>query len=180
MNCSKPKGYYTKALTRDILEKLYIQEQKTLQQIADIYQTSITTIFRSIKRHKILTRKPGDWDGHNINLVGQHIGYFTILSKQQSQRKPCGQKVCMWECRCICGTIKILSTSELSGGHTKSCGCRQYKHADKNNNWSGYKDISGTYWGALNNGAKHRDIEFNVTIEEIHELQLKMPKQQEL
>lgn len=29
----------------------------------------------------------------------------------------------LWECRCECGTVKVLRGSDLRGGQVKSCGC---------------------------------------------------------
>lgn len=29
----------------------------------------------------------------------------------------------LWLCRCRCGTVRRIRTSNLMGGHTRSCGC---------------------------------------------------------
>jgi hypothetical protein len=34
----------------------------------------------------------------------------------------------------------------------------------KSINWSGYKDITGTYWGSVKKSAKERNLEFNISI----------------
>lgn len=34
----------------------------------------------------------------------------------------------MWRCRCDCGRETVVSSSSLSSGNTKSCGCAQKEH----------------------------------------------------
>ena len=39
----------------------------------------------------------------------------------------------MWECLCRCGNTCIVSTSDLRGGHTSSCGCYQKEKTSSSN-----------------------------------------------
>lgn len=53
-----------------------------------------------------------------LNLVGQKFERLTVLREAPSIG---GRSA--WECRCDCGTVKIIKTEELRSGGTKSCGC---------------------------------------------------------
>jgi hypothetical protein len=39
--------------------------------------------------------------------------------------------------------------------------------------WCGYEEISGTFYGAIRDGAKHRNLQFEISIEYIWNLYLK-------
>lgn len=68
-----------------------------------------------------------------------------------------------WICECDCGKIITVSASLLNQRNKrsiKSCGCKRYEKLKK-----GTKDISGTYLSSIQNSAKHRGIEFNVSPE---------------
>ena len=53
-----------------------------------------------------------------IKLIGQRFGRLTVL--EEAERK--GEKS-RWLCKCDCGCTTIVATSNLTSGHTKSCGC---------------------------------------------------------
>jgi len=61
------------------------------------------------------------------NLVGQKFGKLTVLKYAYNDSH--GKK--KWLCWCECGQKTIVSTSDLKGGHTKSCGCTNIKHGQK-------------------------------------------------
>jgi hypothetical protein len=48
--------------------------------------------------------------------VGQVFGRLTVVAWR-------GGKSSLWQCRCICGTEKVVRASSLRGGNTRSCGC---------------------------------------------------------
>ena len=50
-----------------------------------------------------------------LNIVGQKFGEWEII-----EHKPNGHSLC----RCSCGVEKILQTSTIKGGRSKSCGCK--------------------------------------------------------
>lgn len=56
--------------------------------------------------------------GKVINIVGNIYGRYTVLNRAESKNT-----ATMWNCRCECGTIKIVGGSCLKKGHTVSCGC---------------------------------------------------------
>ena len=80
-----------------------------------------------------------------------------------------------WKCECECGKIKEFPYWGVFSGKTKSCGCYQ-KQITSKRLWKGYEEISGKYWTELQEGAKQRQLEFNLTIEEAWELFVKQNK----
>jgi len=54
------------------------------------------------------------------DIVGQTFGYLTVIKLTDNRGKK-GQAI--FECRCICGNIKLAQGSLLIAGKVKSCGC---------------------------------------------------------
>lgn len=52
------------------------------------------------------------------DLTGRKFGRLTVLSRAESTTRRI-----KWNCRCDCGTEKVVSGENLRSGHTKSCGC---------------------------------------------------------
>lgn len=75
-----------------------------------------------------------------------------------------------WLCRCDCGNTKLVRTSRLtcSSSTVRSCGCQKQKQRGNNNsNWKGVGDLSGYRFGILRRQAKRRNIDFDLTIDEL-------------
>ena len=53
------------------------------------------------------------------DLVGQKFGRLTVTSRSNSRNK----RGVVWNCKCECGTIVEVVSSDLVNGNTKSCGC---------------------------------------------------------
>jgi hypothetical protein len=52
-------------------------------------------------------------------LTGQVFGRLTVRMRGPNTT---GGKT-TWECVCVCGTLRTVSSNHLKNGHTKSCGC---------------------------------------------------------
>jgi hypothetical protein len=67
-----------------------------------------------------------------INRVGETYGRLTVVEH-------CGKDKYnqnLWSCKCICGNVKVVSSSNLGNGRTNSCGClvaesRKIKHGKR-------------------------------------------------
>ena len=59
------------------------------------------------------------------DLTGERFGRLIVLGQSENDYiSPKGQHHSMWWCICDCGSDKIeVRGSELTNGHTKSCGC---------------------------------------------------------
>lgn len=55
------------------------------------------------------------------NLAGDRYGRLTCLAPIEIKRN----RHVVYECRCDCGGIKRVTSSNLRSGHTQSCGCLQ-------------------------------------------------------
>lgn len=77
------------------------------------------------------------------NLVGQRFGKLTVVERDQSR---IGGNA-YWLCKCDCGNEELISvsSSHLSTGHTKSCGCWQKAQTSKTH----IKDRIGNIYGKL-------------------------------
>jgi hypothetical protein len=53
------------------------------------------------------------------DLTGQQFGRWRALRLVESSRTG----LTRWECRCECGTVKLIHAGSLKNGHTQSCGC---------------------------------------------------------
>lgn len=67
-----------------------------------------------------------------------------------------------WVCRCVCGREVVVSTSWLTGGDKRSCGCRNYMRPHGN----AKQDPQVSSWNALiarmKNAARRRRIEWGL------------------
>lgn len=61
------------------------------------------------------------------DLSGMTFGRLTVI-KEAGRTK--GNKV-KWECKCQCGNVVIATSSNLTGGLTKSCGCYRKERSSK-------------------------------------------------
>ena len=56
-------------------------------------------------------------------MLNQRFGHLTVL---QEAGRTAAQKV-RWLCRCDCGQMTAVVSSDLRNGHTRSCGCLHRK-----------------------------------------------------
>ena len=77
-----------------------------------------------------------------IDLTGQKFGRLTVLDFYGSDKR----RESIWRCRCECGNITNVLSSNLRKGYTKSCGCLQKEKAGKN---TPIKDLSNMLFGQL-------------------------------
>ena len=96
------------------------------------------------------------------NLCGKQCGKIFVLERAPDKIVK-NQKVIMWKCKCECGEIIYRRSHNLIH---KDCSCLKCKKKiDRNRNYKGCKDISGTYWSSLKHSAELRGIKFDVDIE---------------
>jgi hypothetical protein len=61
------------------------------------------------------------------DITGQRFGRLTVVSYQGKSKK----RISLWLCDCDCGCTRIVLSSNLRNGHTKSCGCLQREVTSK-------------------------------------------------
>lgn len=57
--------------------------------------------------------------GAFIDMTGQRFGRLTVLEQAESSRH--GRT--RWTCRCDCGSVKTIQSTDLRSGRSSSCGC---------------------------------------------------------
>ena len=104
--------------------------------------------------------------GVRLDLVGDIYGRLIVLKDTGNDKH--GKS--LWECKCDCGNIITVVSSSLKRGLTKSCGCLHKEIVIKSlrieKGESGFNILFYTYKRA----AKRRNLEFNLTREQIKEL----------
>lgn len=99
------------------------------------------------------------------DISGQRFGKLVALNYVETINK-----TSRYLCQCDCGKQKILIRKLLVRGDTTSCGCDWIKSNIKHHSWKGYKDIPLDFFTTIKRGAESRNIEFNITIEQISDL----------
>jgi len=79
----------------------------------------------------------------------------------------------IWECKCDCGNVKLVSGSNLRSNHTKSCGCireeRLRKLGKDRRKIEGESSFNALFY-AYKVNSKKRDLKFLLTKEEFRRL----------
>lgn len=55
----------------------------------------------------------------SLVFIGEKYGRWTVLAEAESMRD--GHRTV--ECRCDCGTVRVVAASDLKSGSSRSCGC---------------------------------------------------------
>lgn len=75
-----------------------------------------------------------------IDLTGQKFERLKVISYAGTDKR--GKA--LWKCECKCGNTKIVIGTDLSNGHTKSCGCIQKENTSISNTKHG--DTESRLW----------------------------------
>lgn len=71
----------------------------------------------------------------SATLAGKKFGLLTVTGKAESDKWGHSR----WNCICVCGGIKMVTSGDLKYGGVKSCGCLNYQMGEQNKNWKGGK-----------------------------------------
>ena len=63
------------------------------------------------------------------DLTGQRFGRLLVLYDSGKRDRNYHK---FWMCKCDCGSLKLVSSTHLKSGHTKSCGCLRKEIQIKN------------------------------------------------
>ncbi len=77
--------------------------------------------------------------GKLINMTGQRFGRLTVKEYAGDSK---------WLCKCDCGNLVEIRTSNLTNGHTKSCGCLAREQSSVNGK-KALMDLEGKEFGNL-------------------------------
>jgi hypothetical protein len=123
--------------------------------------------------------------GHNFkDLTGREFGRLWVIGRLAVD----GKRYARWQCICKCGNRKVVLGGNLLSGRTKSCGCLQtesrFIHArhtnrrrgERNLNWTGHGEISGSWWRNLQRNARERNLSVEITLGQAWELFLRQDR----
>lgn len=82
--------------------------------------------------------------GAKKDLTGMIFGKLTVIREVPKNERPNPTKV-FWNCKCDCGNETIVLSSNLTNGHTTSCGCKRAEAMAKTMT----KNIAGNKYGKL-------------------------------
>ena len=111
------------------------------------------------------------------NVVGQKFGFLQTKEIIILDLRKNNSKIYGFVCVCDCGNNVKKPCREVISGLITSCGCRrdQYEKISGKNNvrFTGYEEISGSYWAMLKQSAKLRNHEFSISLKYIWDLFVK-------
>lgn len=102
-------------------------------------------------------------------VAGEKINNWVVLDSKILRKH--GRSYIRVRCSCSSKTEFELPYSHLES--KKSTGC---KNCSRFHTHKGYELITGTFWSLIENGAKKRNIEFSISIQDAWELYLKQNK----
>lgn len=100
--------------------------------------------------NKIKVRSCGCIPNGLLDKRGQKFNKLTVLNYHS-----CKNESHLWECICDCGNNTLVSTSDLSTGHKKSCGCLSKLPKGQ--------AALNTHFRIYTKGAASRGYDFNLT-----------------
>ena len=143
-------------MDKDTLIRMYKVENQQPKQIAAFFDVPVHKIRNLFTKYNIPANREYSFDRP---LIGQkfnrwkYLGDYGVIGT-----------VLYWNCECECGTLKKVSYFQVKSGGSKSCGCYHRDRA-RETNWTGYKEISGTYWQTIKTRQNSRGrLPFNITI----------------
>lgn len=84
------------------------------------------------------------------DLTGKSFGRLTVIERTKPRIEE-RAKFAWWKCKCECGNMIDVRSSELKRMHTKSCGCLNEEWKRNFNEHTGkvFKDLTGQRYGRL-------------------------------
>lgn len=126
---------------------------------------------KAVKRGRLVLdpAKPPKKSGVARDMTGKRFGKLVVEKKIGSVKGGI-----QWICRCDCGTEVIAVSAKLNIGEKSSCPkCQVRPSGSKHFHWTGYEEICGSHWKAIQRGARTRELPFDLTIQQAWELFLK-------
>lgn len=151
-------------ISKQYLISEYVENKLSCHKISKKLGCSAGKVLRYLKLYNIpLTSKK---DYLMVDRTGQVFNELTVVGIG-SKTKKSGN--IYWICRCSCG-----NTVEISGDNllnAKACGL-----CPASTNFKGVGELSSKYFSSLKFGAKQRNLEFNITKQELWDLFIKQDR----
>lgn len=95
------------------------------------------------------------------SMIGKKFGKLTILEKLDKKINNTVQYKCLCQCSLDKTNIVYLELCKMTTGHTSSCGCNRIGNTSFR--WNGVAEIGGYYFNKIENGARKRNIDYNIS-----------------
>ena len=153
-------------------------EGNSYNKISKEVGVSENTVYRYIRKKNLKSKnreKPHNCS-FDLNEIGNKYNHLTIIGVEYSEmfRTWCAKYIC------DCGEEALVTLRQLKLGKRKTCGkrnCEHHKNIARINGTlttsTGYENILGSAWASWRLGAKARNIDFLITIEEAWEIFVK-------
>ncbi len=149
-------------IDKKTLKQLYCIEGKKQSEIAKQFNCSVACISIKLKEYN-LRHKTED------SYIGQPFGFLTPISVYGYDNN----SHIIFNCVCICGNIVQIKGYSLKTDNTQTCGCQSRKCGKNHPLYRGYEEINHVFWLSILRGAKERNLEVTVSIEDVWQLFLK-------
>lgn len=108
------------------------------------------------------------YDPLAVNLSGQRFGRWVVLGhvKVKSRQAKRGAR---WDCKCDCGTERVVSANSLKHGGSTSCGCWQRENSaelgKRTRSVGNGKAAQRSLWNGYKKGGLKRGYDFDLDYE---------------
>jgi hypothetical protein len=140
---------------KETLENLYVNEKLSCVKIAKILGCNNKTVQHRLCKFGIPTRIGGE--GKSTKRENMRFGKLRVIRWFAKG---------LWLCQCDCGNEIKVTTHNLN--RWKSCGCMHNQKGDKTANYTGYKELTGSYISAVRKCAQKRNISFDDSLTAEH------------
>lgn len=154
-------------LTKEFLKKELIENNRRAPDIAKELNVSSASIYRYAKKFGI--HIPTLTERAINDIINQRFGRLVVIGTDKIRDN---NGILKFKCQCDCGNVVHIRRTSLVNKVTQSCGCLR-KDLDRE---GGYEDICAKYFIRLKNCAESRNLEFNITIEDIWNQYVKQNK----
>lgn len=114
------------------------------------------------------------------DILQKSFGGLTPIAYLGAEPEQAGSKrfLYFYECQCACGgSIRVARRQLLQNQTTKCDGPAHRRSKDKNPNWKGHQEVTGSFWAQVRWKAHKRGLPLTVTMEDAWNLFLVQNRQ---
>ncbi len=100
--------------------------------------------------------------------TGKTVGLWTVLGYHSCVKKGSGRAYdTYWLCQCECGIVKPVLKGSILRNDSAGCRTCTTRRGEQSASWKGSRGVPGRKWSRLVKGAQIRDLEINITFDDI-------------